>query len=67
MNTRTHPQETRVTLVILLLALFGFIFYFVSGTPVDKHGQGSMASQNEEGPQIRYQNYDTVHHRQILR
>jgi hypothetical protein len=65
MDTHTHPQETRVALVILILAVFGFVFYFVSGTPVDK--RGSMASETEEGPQIRYPNYDTVHEQKILR
>jgi hypothetical protein len=46
-STHTHSQETRVAFAVLLIAAIGFVFYFVSGTPVNRHG-ASMASQERE-------------------
>jgi hypothetical protein len=51
-STHTHNQETRVAFAVLLLAVIGFVFYFVSGTPVDRHGP-SMASQEREENRVR--------------
>jgi hypothetical protein len=51
-STHTHNQETRAAFAVLIIAVIGFAFYFVIGTPVDTHGP-SMASQEREENRVR--------------
>jgi hypothetical protein len=42
-STHTHAQETKVALVVLILASIGFAFFSMSAAPVEKHG-GNLAT-----------------------
>jgi hypothetical protein len=51
-STHTHAQETRVAFTVLIIAVIGFVFAFVSGTPVDRHSP-RMASQEQQENRVR--------------